>query len=106
MGVGGVSDHRPQDISWWMCWWMHWWRCWLGCSLMQWWMVWWMPLGVMECSPEPVPGWAKAGATDIATITIIRATIVNNATMRLFMCCTFPKGRADQPRQLANRLSM
>ena len=65
-----------------------------------------MPLGVMECSPEPGAVWAEAGATAIATITIIRATTLNNTTMRLFMCYAFPKGRGDQPRQLANRLSM
>jgi hypothetical protein len=50
--------------------------------------------------------WAEAGATAIATITIIRATTLNNTSMRLFMCYAFPKGRADQPRQLANTLSM
>ena len=73
---------------------------------MQWWMARWMPLGFMECSPEPLPGWAMAGATDIATITIIRATTLNNTSMRVFMCYAFPKGRGDQPRQLANTLSM
>jgi hypothetical protein len=50
--------------------------------------------------------WAEAGATAIASITIIRATTLNNTTMRFFMCYAFRKGRGDQPRQLANRLSM
>ena len=68
-----------------MCWWM------------QWWMVWWMPLGVMECSPEPLTGWAEAGATAIATITIIRATTLNNTNMCLFMCYAFPKGGLISP---------
>ena len=80
-----------------MCWWMQWWMCWLGCSWMQWWMVWWMPLSVMECSPEPGTVWAKAGATAIATITIIRATTLNNTNMCLFMCYAFPKGGLISP---------
>ena len=73
---------------------------------MQWWMVWRMPLGVLECSPEPGTVWAMAVAPAIATITIIMATTLNNTNMRLFMCYAFPKGRGNQPRQLANGLSM
>ena len=73
---------------------------------MQWWIVWSMPLGVMECAPEPLPVWAEAGATAMASITIIKATTLNNTSMCLFMCYAFPKGRADQPRRLANTLSM
>jgi len=55
-----------------------------------------------ECSPEPVPVWAEAGTTATASITIIRVTTPNNTNMCLFMCYAFRKGRADQPRQLAN----
>ena len=51
-----------------------------------------MYLNVMEWSPEPGTVWAEAGATVMASITIIRATTLNNTNMRVFMCYAFPKG--------------
>jgi hypothetical protein len=42
--------------------------------------------------------WAEAGATAIASITIIRATTLNNTTMRVFMCyALFLKGEVISP---------
>src|SRR5829696_6187787 len=61
----------------------------------------WMSLN----SRKPV--WAKAGATAIVSITTIRATTVNSTRMRFFMRYSpFRKRQGDQPRQLANGLSM